>query len=164
MPSFGYTRLTDEEMADIVAFVRSVPPGGADQPQHFIGPLDRWNLWMEHGPKPAVSYVEEERRKEPVDAGEQHAAARHLASIVCSECHGGAFKGDGWGTGAPDLAVVASYGLPEFTRLLRGGIGADGKEHGLMSEVARTRLHHLSNEEIAGIHAYLVARARLPRR
>jgi mono/diheme cytochrome c family protein len=163
MPSFGYSRLTDGEIADIIAFLRSVPPGGAEQPQHYIGPLDRWGFWTGHGARPAVSYVDEERRKEPADAGTQHSAARHLASIACSECHAGDFKGDGWGTGAPDLAIVASYGLPEFTRLLRTGMGADGKEHGLMSEVARSRLHHLTDQEIAGIHAYLVARAMLPR-
>ena len=163
MPSFGYSRLTDGEMADIIAFLRSMPPGGTDQPQHFIGPLDRWDFWTGNGARPAVSYVEDERRKEPVDAGAQHAAARHLASIACSECHAGDFKGDGWGSGAPDLAVVASYGLPELTRLLRTGIGADGKEHGLMTNVAKGRLHHLSDQEIAGIHAYLVARAMLRR-
>jgi mono/diheme cytochrome c family protein len=162
MPSFAFTHLTDGEMADIIAFARSMPTGGVEQPGHYVGPLDRWDLWTGNGVRTAVSYVDEERLKEPVDAGPQHAAARHLTSIICRECHVGDLKGDGWGSGAPDLAVVAVYGLPEFTALLRTGIGADGKEHGLMSEVARGRLHHLSDQEIAGIHAYLVARATLP--
>lgn len=162
MPSFGFTHLTDAEMADIIAFLRSMPVGGTEQPDHFFGPLDRWDLWNGRI-KVAVAYVDDERRKEPVDAGPQHAAARHLASIACSECHGGALKGDGWGSGAPDLAVAGSYGLAELTRLLRTGIGADGKEHGLMSAVAKDRLHHLSDQEIGGLHAYLLARATLPR-
>jgi cytochrome c553 len=54
------------------------------------------------------------------------------------------------------------YGLPEFTRLLRTGIGPDGKEHGLMTAVSKDRLRHLSDQEIADLHAYLVARAKLP--
>jgi hypothetical protein len=58
--------------------------------------------------------------------------------------------------------VIRSYGLPEFARLLRTGIGADGKEHGLMSVVAKSRFHHLTDQEIADLHAYLVARAKLP--
>jgi hypothetical protein len=58
--------------------------------------------------------------------------------------------------------VIGSYDLPEFTRLLRTGIGVDGKEHGLMSEVAKARFRHFTDEEIAGLHAYLVARANLP--
>ena len=36
-------------------------------------------------------------------------------------------------------------------------------EHGLMSRVAKDRLYHLGDEEIAAIHAYLLARATPPR-
>ena len=163
MPAMGFVRLTDGEMADIIAFLRSMPAGGPNQPEHFIGPLHRWELWVGGNIKPAVSYVAEEQDKEPADAGPQHAAARHLVGIVCAECHGGDLKGNGWDSGAPDLLVVGSYGLPELTRLLRTGIGVDGKEHGLMTAVAKGRLHHLSDQEITDIHAYLVARAKLPR-
>jgi mono/diheme cytochrome c family protein len=159
MPAMGFVRLTDSEMADILAFVRSLPAGGADQPEHYIGPFDQWELWTGGNIKPAVSYVAAERAKSPADAGPEHAAARHLAGIVCAECHGGDLKGTGWDSGAPDLGVARSYGLQEFTRLLRTGIGADGKEHGLMSAVARTRFHLLTDQEIAGLHAYFVARA-----
>ncbi|MEP6997252.1 MAG: c-type cytochrome [Betaproteobacteria bacterium] len=163
MPAFGYVRLTDGETADIIALLRSMPAGGANQPEHYIGPLDRWDLWQGRTFKTAVSYIADEQRKEPVDAGVQHAAARHLVGIVCAECHGGDLKGNGWDSGAPDLAVIGAYGLAEFTRLLRTGIGVDGKEHGLMSTVSRDRLHRLSDQEIGDIHAYLVARATLPR-
>lgn len=162
MPSMGFVRLTDGEIADIVAYMRSVPAGGPEQPGHYIGPLDQWDLWTGNGSKPAIWYVEGERAKSPRDAGPEYAATRHLAGIVCAECHGGDLKGNGWDTGAPDLGVVRSYGLPEFTRLLRTGIGADGKEHGLMTSVSRDRLLHLSDAEIAALHAYLIAQARPP--
>jgi hypothetical protein len=55
--------------------------------------------------------------------------------------------------------VILAYDLEKFTRLLRTGIAADGKERGLMTGVARGRLYHLSDQQIAGIHAYLTARA-----
>jgi len=84
MPAFAFVRLTDVEMADIIAFVRSLPAGGSDQPDHHIGPLDHWNLWRGRGPKIAISYVADERAKQPADAGPQHAAARHLVGIVCA--------------------------------------------------------------------------------
>nr|HET7858884.1 c-type cytochrome [Caldimonas sp.] len=104
-----------------------------------------------------------ERAKTPAAAGAEHERARHLVGIVCAECHGGDLKGNGWNTGAPDLAVVAGYSAQQLTRLLRTGVGADGREHGLMSRVAKDRLHHLSDGEIAAIHAYLLARATAPR-
>ena len=161
MPAMGFVRLTDNEVADIIAFIRSVPVGGIDQPDHYIGPLDRWELWRGLTMKPAVSYVAAERGKDPADPGPEHEASRHLARIVCAECHSGDFKGNGWDTGAPDLAVIRAYGLPEFTRLMRTGIGADGKEHGLMTIVAKSRFHHFTDQEIADLYAYLVARAKL---
>ena len=165
MPSSAFVDLTDREMADIIAFVRSVPAGGADAPDHHIGPVDRWKF-LTAAPEfePAVSYVEKERHKQPADAGPQHAFARHQTSIICRECHGGDLKGGEGDAPAPDLVVATAYGLPQFTRLLRAGIGVDGKEHGLMTSVATGRLYHLTDPEIAGIHGYLLARAALPQR
>ena len=160
MPSFGFVRLTDAERADIIAFVRSVPVGGIDQPAHAIGPIDHWHLWREHF-KPTVAYVAPERLKSPPDAGEVHEAGRHVVAIVCVECHGGDLTGHGWDGDAPDLRVVLAYDAPMFTRLLRTGTGADGREHGLMSMIARERLHKLSDEQIAAVFAYLTARAKL---
>lgn len=164
MPSFGFVRLTDSEMADILAFWRDLPAGGADQPEHFIGPLDHWNLWRGRSFKMAVSYVADERGKEPADAGPEHASARHLVGIVCAECHGGDLKGNGWDSGAPDLIVVQSYGLADLKRLLRTGTAVGERTLDLMTRVAKDRLHYLSDQEIADIHAYLVARAKLPSR
>lgn len=164
MPSFGFLRLTDSEVADIITFLRALPTGGVDQPQHLIGPLDQWNLWRGRNFKTAFSYVAEERNKESIDAGPEHAPARHLVSIVCAECHGGDLKGNGWDTGAPDLVIINSYGLPELKQLLRTGKAASGTELGLMTRVSKDRLHHLSDSEIAGVHAYLTARAKLSAR
>ena len=82
--------------------------------------------------------------------------------IVCAECHGGDLKGNGWDSGAPDLIVIQSYGLPELKRLLRTGTAVGERTLGLMTRVAKDRLHHLSDQEIADIHGYLVARAKVP--
>jgi cytochrome c553 len=105
-----------------------------------------------------VSYVAAERLKQPADAGPAHAAARHLAGIVCAECHGGDLSGNGWDSGAPDLAVVKGYSVAELTRLLRTGTASGGRKLGLMTRVSIDRLHRLSDAEIGAIHAYLTAR------
>lgn len=161
MPSMGFVRLTDAQMADIIAFVRSRPVGGIEQPQHFIGPLDQWDLWRERY-QPTVAYVAGERLKNPPDVGAEHEAGRRVVAIVCVECHAGDLKGHGWDGDAPDLRVVLSYDASTFTRLLRTGTGADGGEHGLMSQIARDRLHKLDDDQIAAVFAYLTARAKLP--
>jgi mono/diheme cytochrome c family protein len=159
MPSFGFVRLRDEELRDIIAFIRQFPAGGAEQPAHHIGPLDQWALWRGSGPKPAIAYVALERSREPPDAGAEHEAGRYLAGIVCAECHGGDLTGNGWDSGAPDMIVVRAYSLEALTRLLRTGTKLNGSTGGLMSEVAQNRLRKLTDDEIARIHGYLLARA-----
>jgi len=62
------------------------------------------------------------------------------------------------------VIVIESYGLPELERLLRTGTDVGGTELGLMTRVAKDQLYHLSDREITDIHAYLVARAKLPSR
>ena len=161
MPAFGFSRLTDAEMAAIIAFIRSMPPGGSVQPDHHTGPLDQWDLWIGKL-KPAISYVASERKKAPPDLGPAHEYGRHLVAIACTECHGGDLTGNGWDSGAPDLAVIAAYSRELLVGLLSTGIGADGQQHGLMSQVSRDRLHHLTDGDISAIHEYLLERARRP--
>ena len=162
MPAFGFSRLTDAEMSAIIAFIRSMPVGGSVQPDHHTGPLDQWDLWIGKL-KPAISYVASERKKAPPDLGPAHEYGRHLVAIACTECHGGDLTGNGWDSGAPDLAVVAAYSRELLVGLLSTGIGADGQQHGLMSQVSRDRLHHLTDRDISAIHEYLLERARQPR-
>lgn len=163
MPSMGFVRLTDDEMADLLAHVRSLPAGGSEQPTHWIGPLDHWELWRAVKLKPSIAYVETERRKIPAAAGPGNERGRHLAGIVCAECHGGDLRGNGWDSGAPDLAIAAAYGPAQFEALLRTGAAVGGRKLGLMGTVAKDRLHKLSDDDISAIYGYLIARSKLPR-
>ena len=53
-------------------------------------------------------------------------------------------------------------GLIGVKGLLRTGTAVGERTLGLMTRVAKHRLHHLSDQEIADIHGYLVARAKVP--
>jgi mono/diheme cytochrome c family protein len=139
-----------------------MPVGGNEQPSHWMGPVEQWDLWR-GAFQPTVRYVEVERRKTLPEADERHAAGRHIVAVACVECHGSDLKGHGWDGDAPDLRVVLAYDPTTFARLLRTGIGADGNEHGLMSEVARTRFSRLSEDQVSAIFGYLRERAVQPR-
>jgi len=160
MPSESWIATTDAEMADLLAWLRTHPPKGESTPTPTLGPLSRLKLVLGHM-KSSHGYVVESRALPSFDAGPQFARGRHLAATVCSECHRSNLKGDpGW---TPDLTIAAAYDRPLFIRLMRTGIGMDGKEHGLMTEVSRDRLVHFTDQEIAELHAYLTARAeRMP--
>jgi mono/diheme cytochrome c family protein len=156
MPSESWVRVTDAEMADLLAYLRTFKPAGRDAPSTRFGALGRWNV-LRRETTPTTAWVAEARANPSFDAGPAFMRGRHLADTVCSECHGSDLKGRPGDT--PDLLMGASYDLPGFTRLMRTGVAADGKEKGLMTEVARSRFSHFTDRDIADLHGYLTARA-----
>ena len=60
--------------------------------------------------------------------------------------------------GSPDtpaLSIVAGYSATEFAKLMRDGVPRDGRKLDLMAVVARSRFSHFTDEEVAGLYAYL---------
>ena len=161
MPSPMYSRLSDGEVAALIAFIRSRPRVAGGEQSAKIGPLGRIGIVFGQF-KPGPALVEEFRSQAPIDLGPGHAAGRRLAATVCSECHGPALYGQKMGSGdaPPGLEAVAGYNLDQFTALMRKGETPGGNELGMMKEVALNDLKHLTDAEIAALHAYLVARAK----
>jgi cytochrome c553 len=161
MPSPMYSRLTGQETAALVAWIRTLPkrPGGEDRSS--FGPLGRFALAAGKF-RTAPAMMEQFRSEVPIDLGPAHAAGRDLASKTCSECHGPALLGRKMddGSEAPGLEVAAGYDLEQFKRLLRTGSTPSGKPLGLMKEVAVNDFSHLTDAEIGALHAYLDARAK----
>lgn len=156
MPSDAFSRLSDRETADLIAYLRTFPAKGAAQPAIQVGPVGRIGV-LTGKFTPAAHNIEKERGLEPVDLGPEHARGRELAR-ACMECHGRDLKG-GEAARAPDLAIAGAYDLADFEKLLRTGIAAGDRRLGLMSETAPARFNVLSHEEIAALHDYLKARA-----
>ena len=160
MPSAQYSRLTDGEVAALISAIRVQPRGGRQTPPIKLGPLGRIGLAtgkFQTQPEKVSAYAQ----SLPADLGPRFARGRHLAVTACSECHGAALNG---GEPQPDLkapglSMVGAYDLPAFARLLRTGVPSSGKKLTLMEEVAKADFSHLTDKEIAVLHAYLVERA-----
>lgn len=164
MPSGLFSRLSDGEVGALIAYVRSLPRGGVRTPETHVGPLGRLGIALGRF-QPAPASLERFRTTYPIDTGAEHRAGRRLAANACAECHGSDLSGGTPGpeATAPDLAVAAAYDLGQFRTLMRTGVPPGGRDLGLMARVARQDFSHLSDEEIAQLHAYLHARAaRLP--
>jgi mono/diheme cytochrome c family protein len=167
MPSQALSRLTDPEIAAVIAYVRSLPAGGAppeDKQLRLVG-----RVLLLAGQLPTTPSLVAKYAAHPLpDFGPATAAGRGFAR-ACAECHGPDLSGDD----GPDLRIAAAYDVPAFTRLLRTGIGLDGRPvrptgllgesktgPGLMAQVAGDRAGFgLSDADIAALHAYLQARA-----
>lgn len=161
MPSEAYQYLSDEEVAALIAVIRSEARGGGAVPEKSFGPVGRLGLALGRF-QTAPALVAKFEREQPISLGEQFEPGRHIAMVNCSMCHGPRLLGKEVRPGSisPDLAIVGAYDLAAFKRLLRTGIPADGHKLELMGEVSRSGLSHLSDKEIEQLHSYLVSRAR----
>lgn len=160
MPSPQYSRLTDGEVASLIAVIRAQPRGGETTPPLSFGPLGRFGI-ARGGFRPAPVLVEEFRVREPYDTGPEQAAGRHIAAVNCAECHGADLGGGiaGPGIETPGLSIASAYDLDQFRTLMRTGRAPHGRDLGLMREVAENDFSHLTDAEIAQLHGYLRARA-----
>ena len=154
MPAEMQQRLTDREAADIIAFVRSVPPAANPvQGRTRIYPLGRLGVLLGKykpydGDPPEGAVVLRDRAETRL--------GRHLAQIACTECHGARFEGNE-DVGAPALAIAKAYSLEQFRRFMRTGTTMAGtpSKTGLMTEMTQERFRHFSDAEIDDLHAWL---------
>jgi cytochrome c553 len=156
MPSSAFAHLTDAEMADLMAYLRTFPPTGEAQPRFEVGHIGRLGLLLgKFRSEPDAIKANGPLKLE--DLGPEHARGRDVAR-ACIECHGQTLKGSVI-LKSPDLSMAASYDPEDFERLLRTGIAAGDRKLGLMTAVGQSRFNALTSEEISSLHAYLKARA-----
>lgn len=156
MPSSAFAHLTDQEMADLMAYLRTYKPTGETQPRFQLGAVGRLGVLLGKF-KSEPDAIEATGGLKLEDLGPQHAVGRQVAR-ACVECHGQTLEGAAF-LKSPDLDMVASYDPADFEKLLRTGVAAGDRKLGLMSAVAPARFNALSSQEIAAMHAYLKARA-----
>lgn len=161
MPIHMFQYLSDAEVGDITAWLRSLPDVANPLPQtQYSAPIAKA---IADGSLPYLDDAKADPGNRPpaLRPVEPLALGRHLAMTTCTECHGRDL--DGWGPEdpTPSLLVVAKAYTPEkFARLMRTGeIASGGKSKtGLMSGVAAYRFSVMTDAEIAALKQYLDSR------
>ena len=178
-PYSSFTKITDSDLRDLWAFLRTLPPSGRANQAHDVRPpynlrilVAGWKrLFFTPGP-----YISDPARPAAVNRG------AYLVQALghCGECHtprnslggpnldrflGGAKKtADGEG-GAPNLTPTRLKKLSdgELKDLLQTGLTADGDVVSeAMGEVIRNTTSQLTLEDLAAMMAYLRSLAPLP--
>jgi len=153
MPSAAFTRLRDEDLARMTAFIRSVPPSDGPGPSVSVGPLGRLGLLT--GQFSVATKLVAEVANAPVQSvPDSLVEGSYLAHTICTECHGPNLEGDP-GFAVPALAIAATYTWPEFETLMRTGKARGNRELKLMSEVARGRFSQFTPTELQALFSYL---------
>jgi mono/diheme cytochrome c family protein len=157
MPSHLFTKLGDNEVQSVIAFIRTHPPKGPVHAPPEVRPagqeeIDKGSWWS------SAEGVRRSGNAWPPDAGTDHALGRYIVRATCAECHGMDLRGGQPTPDAktrPDLRMVAGYDSPAFRRLLRTGKASGDREVSLMSQVARGRYAHFTEAEVEAVHRYL---------
>lgn len=160
MPSHLFTALSADDMAALIAYLRSIPPTGEVHPPPVFEEGARKEI-AAGTLKSSPEEVREQGSQWPPDVGQQqHALARYVVRATCAECHGMNLEGGQprpEATPRPDLRMVAAYERDPFHKLMRTGLAAGDREVGLMSTVAKGRYMHLTDGEVEAIYRYLQA-------
>ena len=155
MPSQMFRHLHDEDLARIVAWVRTVPVTEGITERTKIHLMGRFIVAMGDF-KSAARQIEEQKAGGPrVDTTGRGA---YLVMNLCSECHGQDLKGEPMAK-SPSLVVAKGYSAEAFAKLMSSGIGPGGRTFELMTPTAKIRFANLSTDEVDAIYAFLQSRA-----
>lgn len=163
MPSHLFTKLADEDLAAVIAYIRSRPLNGEEHPSpSFTAEYEKYRA---QGKLPtSVEDVARHGEEMPPDLGREHELGRYIVRATCAECHGLQLRGAAselpGDKGRPDLRMVGSYDPADFVTLMRTGTAAGNREIGLMSEVARGRFANLTDAEVEAVRGYLAELAK----
>lgn len=160
MPSNEFTGLSDEDLAAIVAYVRTRPAVVKPTLPVKLGPLIR-ALAVAKQVNMAVDEVDHSKTHPtsvPVSATPTY--GKYLAQ-GCTGCHGEGFSGGKIPGAPPDWKPAANltptgigrYSLNDFTRILRTGKRPDGSAVDTLMPWKMTQ--HMTDTEIEAIFRYL---------
>ena len=135
MPSQDFANLSDHELSDIVAYIRSLPPVNRDLGPVKLGPVFAFMIATDPKALDAfrIDHDKPHAVEPPVEAPSVE-LGQHIVQ-VCRGCHGPQLSG-GKLAGDPDMPIVAnltphetglkSWSESDFIRALREGKRKDG--------------------------------------
>ncbi len=161
MPSYDYQLLSDEDLAAIIAYLKSLPPVDFEPGSpNFL--LLRLFLLMDETlandmlPANQVDFdYASPTAVEPAVSAEYGA---YLANVACAGCHGDDFAGKQVGPGGPTSANLTPGGdvadYAAFVAAVRAGVRHDGEVMDT-EEMPWNRLAGLTEDDLEAIWLYL---------
>jgi mono/diheme cytochrome c family protein len=164
MPSHEYNQIDRKDLADLIAYIKSVPPIDNELPETSIG-LPFRAMYLIGGeihlfPARLIDHSlpipETVENRPPVELGEYLAA-------TCTGCHGAGFSGGtipgvppNWpaATNLTKGGPLANYSVNDFVATMRTGKTPDGRE--LDSQfMPWVVFGQMTDEELSGLYTYL---------
>lgn len=163
MPCEDFTWFSDQELSDIVAYIKSMPAIDREMPKSEIGPVYSMLIATEKIKLGAVELDHTTPRdKLPPRIAATVELGKHLGA-TCSGCHGAGFSGGEIIGGDPAWpharnitfheTGLAKWSLDDFTKALRDGVRPDGTKINPVMPIPFTS--KLKAAEVEAIYMYL---------
>ncbi len=162
MPSGSYSHFSDQDIGEIIAYLRQAPPVARSFEPPRMGAMSRLAAVMAGGDLvPAIVIDHESSHPEPVERSASVEFGAYLAQ-GCKGCHGEDFSGGppamGDDVSAANLTPHPETGLgawspQDFERALRTGTRPDGTQ--LSEAMPVAALNALTDDEIRALWLYL---------
>jgi len=172
MPSRVWYYLSDEDLADLIAYLKSLPPVDNELPTTTLGPLGRVMLVLGQIPpeatQPDVIVIDHDRQR-PVAPGPGVTVeyGEYLAR-TCALCHGPNFNGQTISEGGPDYLApnltpggeLHAWSEEDFITTLRTGVIPNG--HKLKDVMPWKYFGQMTDDELKAVWMYLQSLPSLP--
>jgi len=170
MPSRIWYYLSEDDLADLIAYLKSLPPVDNELPKTELGPLGRVMLTLGQLPPDIIPNVisidHDGPRPVAPEPGVTVEYGKYLA-ITCTLCHGANLNGRTITTDAEYLAPNLTPGgelhfwsEEDFMRTLRTGITPSG--HQLKAAMPWKYLGQMTDDEMKAVWLYLQSLPALP--
>lgn len=166
MPSEDFMAMSDQELSDIIAYIRSLPPVDNAVPASTLGPVGK--VLVATGRFTLSAHlIEAEGRPHPVlpPASEESVEFGGHLAMVCTGCHRQTFEGGPIVQGPPDWAPAAnltphadglgSYTYEAFEKVMRQGIRPNGEPVKMPMTIATTYASKMTETEMKALWVYL---------
>ncbi len=172
MPSEDFARMSDEELSDIVAYIRAQPPVHREVPPPAFGPVGLVLVATGRMPLSAETLATQTQHPaRPPRTEPTVAFGDHLAQ-PCRGCHRSDMRGGPIAAGPPDWPPAANltphaeglagWSYEDFVRVMRTGTRPDGRKVRPPMTQVLSSTAQMSDLEIRALWTYLASIAPQP--
>lgn len=171
MPSAVWYYLSDEDLIDLIAYLKSLPPVANEMPPTDLGPLGRVMLVLDQLPPEIIPHVTVIDHDGPRPLAPERSVTVEYGEYLartCALCHGPNFNGQTISEGgpkylAPNLTMggeMHAWSEEEFMRTLRTGVTPNGNQ--LKSVMPWKYFGQMTDDELKAVWLYLQSLPALP--
>jgi mono/diheme cytochrome c family protein len=156
MPAEAFAALSDEDLAAIIGYLRTLPPVDRELPDPRVGPVARALYLRGTFPLLPVTIINHQASRSAPVPGVTVEYGEYLATIGgCRGCHGLALAGDA-NPDAPSITVgrIGEWSEEDFFRSLRQGLRPDGSVID-PEKMPWVRSGQMTDDEIRAVWMYM---------